>query len=62
MRSGQVPRRVLEARREVVVGAEHEHTRDGEQRLQRSQYGGDGLEVTEVVAGVDDQVGLQPGE
>ena len=55
----QVAGGVLEGGAEVVVAAEDEQARDVQQRAERGQGGGDGAGVGEVVAGVDDEVGLQ---
>ena len=58
----EVAQRVAQRRREVVVGAEHEHARHVEQRPERVEHRRHRVEVREVVAGVDDEVGLELGE
>ena len=58
----QVAQRVAQRRRVVVVGAEHEHARAVEQGAERVEHDRHRVAVGEVVAGVDDQVGLEVGE
>ena len=57
-----VVRRVLRLRTEVVVAAEDEQARHRQQVAQRLHHRRHGLRVGQVVTGVDDEVGLQPGE
>jgi hypothetical protein len=58
----QVPGRVARRRRVVVVRAEHEHARLIEQRAEPGQRRRHRVDVREVVAGVDDKIGLEPRE
>src|SRR5690606_32488239 len=62
LRLGQVAQRVLEAGAVVVVGAPDVDAGQVQQRVQRVQDGLDGVDVGEVVPGVDHQVGFQGGE
>lgn len=55
----QVPEGVDQSRCPVVIGAEDEHSGAVEQRLQGLEDIGHGPFITEVVAGVDHQVGFQ---
>ena len=57
-----IARGVLERRAEVVVAAEDEDPGQREQRVECREDGRDGAGVREVVAGVDDEVGLERGE
>ena len=61
-RVGQVVHRVLQARPEVVVATEDEDTRPRQQVAQGLDDRGHRLGVRQVVAGVDDQVGLPAGQ
>ena len=58
----QVIQRVLQARPEVVVAAEDEDARPRQQIAQGLDNRGHRLGVRQVVAGVDDQVGLPAGQ
>ena len=59
-RIGQVVDRVLQARTEIVVAAEHEDTGTRQQVTQALHHCRHRFGVGQVVAGVDDQVGLPP--
>ena len=58
----QVARGILGRRHVVVVAPHHECARPLEQRAERVEHGRHGLEVGQVVAGVDHEVGLETGE
>ena len=58
----EVAQWVLEDRPVVVVGSHREDAWKVQQRLERIDDDGNGVHVCEIVAGVDDQVGLQSGE
>jgi hypothetical protein len=64
---GGAPRRlqevaegVLEHGAEVVVRSVREHSRRAGERLERAAHALEAVHVTQVVAGVDHQIGLQP--
>ncbi len=58
----QVAHRVAHGGGEVVVGAEHEDSGQVEQLVERLEQRCDRVGMGEVVAGVDDEVGLEGGK